>query len=41
MSVCIETLDVLRGLWDNALKVDRVMFKPITKIKADSPESQI
>jgi hypothetical protein len=41
MSVCAETLVVLCGLWGHALKVNQVLFKPIMKLKADSPESQV
>jgi hypothetical protein len=39
-SVCVEMLVVLHGLLSHALKVDRVLFKPIVKLKTDSPESQ-
>jgi hypothetical protein len=39
--VCAETLVILHGLWGRALKIDRVLFKLITKLKANSPESQV
>jgi hypothetical protein len=41
MSVCIEMLAVSCGLWSRALKDDRALFKPIIKLKVDSPESQV
>jgi hypothetical protein len=40
-SVSAEMLVILHGLWGRVLKADRVMFKPIVKLKADSPGSQV
>jgi hypothetical protein len=40
MSICVETLIVLHGIWGHALKVNQSLSELIVKLKEDIPESQ-